>query len=136
MNISKINMGMANVNFAANAENKKAPLMYEPKIDEQPKAGYHWEHDIDVDRYYAVKDGFKLDEKGNAVSDTIKPTAENFAAYAQIQKAEQAKLMYEPKYGEEPKEGFHWEHDIDADRFYAVKDGFTLDDKGRAVECE
>ena len=128
MNISKVSFGIGSGN------GKASGLMYEPKLDEQPKKGYHWEHDIDHDKFLAVKNGYKLDGDGNAVSCATKPSAENFAAYAQIQKA-QAGLMYEPKLGEQPKKGFHWEHDIDNDRYYAVKDGYKLDESGKAVKC-
>ena len=110
--------------------------MYEPKLGEQPKKGFHWEHDIDRDRFYAVKDGYKLNADGEAVSCATKPTAENFAAYAQVKKAGQAELKYEPKLDEQPKKGFHWEHDLDRDRFYAVKDGYKLNADGEAVKCK
>ena len=68
MNISKVSAGLNNISFGIGSGNgKKTTIMYEPKLGEQPKKGFHWEHDLDNDRFYAVKDGYKLDNNGNAV---------------------------------------------------------------------
>ena len=133
MMISKINPAVAKVGFGTtHAEAKKAEeqptFIYD--TDKLPE-GYHWEQDLDHDKFVAVKNGYTFDEdKFIATPNT--PYIPNIN-YTKPQ-AKDASLMYEPKIGEQPKAGYHWEHYLDGDRFYAVKDGYHLDDNGNAVQ--
>ena len=132
MMISKINPAMTKIGFGtAQKDVKKEELptfIYD--TDKLPE-GYHWEMD-DYDKYIAVKNGYKYNED-KLMAEPVVPYTPVLPNIVVAKKAD-PNLMYEPKIGEQPKAGYHWEHYLDGDRFYAVKDGYHLDDNGNAVQ--
>ena len=133
MMITGINPANAKVGFgAAQKTEKKAEelptFIYD--TDKLPE-GYHWEQDLDHDKFVAVKNGYTFDEtKFIATPNTPYMPNINFAK----PQVKQTDLMYQPAIDEQPKAGYHWDHYLDGDKFYAVKDGYHLDEDGKAIK--
>lgn len=124
MIISKINPQVAKVGFGTTqAQEKKAGELpiFICNADRLPE-GYHWEHDIDNDKYIAVKNGCKFNPE-NYTAEPIVP----YTPIIKAQKPTSEKEFYRLAKDEHaPAPGYHIEHDLDGDRFYEVVDGHKL----------